>query len=499
MALGFFPATDIERWLWHLDEELNIPAGLAATQLSIVALVAFATALRARTLPIWQRLYFGCMSALFVYLAHDEFFQSANRKWPGWEMHYAALGAVAALATLFVAARTASLGRIWHILFLFGLGISGFGALVVESLRFGCVELPIHVVGCIESSSYEEIFEFAGIWLTLVAMLGQFSLATRDPRLTGRWFIYLSPLISLVFLLLPFPVTYLEINHFSRPASVELEAGVKLEAYRIERQAGSVGLATFLASQSWHHYTGLGYSLHLVDQVSGASIAGVDKMTSRTYPWGTEFYTRDHNYRQWILLEISPETPRNRAYWIVLTYWRKQNGAYDRSPVASSDLQLLGKSQIIVGELALPTESAESTGQPLVQFGDAFTLGQVDLPQSAHPGENLGINFSWSSAANGEDDLIQFLHLGQEVGGEWFVYDQQPLGARLPTRLWYAGLADSEKWQVPLPAELAPGRYLVFTGLYRASDNVRLAAQSGGGGGGGRPTSKTGVYRWVRY
>ena len=56
------------------------------------------------------------------------------------------------------------------------------------------------------------------------------------------------------------------------------------------------------------------------------------------------------------------------------------------------------------------------------------------------------------------------------------VYDQQPLGPRLPTRLWYSGLADSETWRVPLPADVAPGRYAVYTGLYRANDKERLPA-----------------------
>ena len=39
-----------------------------------------------------------------------------------------------------------------------------------------------------------------------------------------------------------------------------------------------------------------------------------------------------------------------------------------------------------------------------------------------------------------------------------------------------AGLADSEVWQAPLPADLAPGRYEVFTGLYRTRDQERIPA-----------------------
>ena len=46
---------------------------------------------------------------------------------------------------------------------------------------------------------------------------------------------------------------------------------------------------------------------------------------------------------------------------------------------------------------------------------------------------------------------------------------------------WYSGLADSETWQVPLPADLAPGRYSVFTGLYRARDQERIPASDAKG------------------
>ena len=86
------------------------------------------------------------------------------------------------------------------------------------------------------------------------------------------------------------------------------------------------------------------------------------------------------------------------------------------------------------------------------------------------------IPFSWQSDEDGRDDLVQYLHLLHEESGEWFVYDQQPLGSRLPTRLWYRGFADTETWQVPLPADLEPGKYRVFTGLYRTGDQQRVPA-----------------------
>ena len=96
------------------------------------------------------------------------------------------------------------------------------------------------------------------------------------------------------------------------------------------------------------------------------------------------------------------------------------------------------------------------------------------MPEHARPGETLTIPFRWRSDADGSEDYVQFLHFVHQESGALWNHDQQPLGPRLPTRLWYRGLADTETWQVPLPADLAPGRYSVFTGLYSPSDRQRV-------------------------
>ena len=61
-----------------------------------------------------------------------------------------------------------------------------------------------------------------------------------------------------------------------------------------------------------------------------------------------------------------------------------------------------------------------------------------------------------------------------EESGFFWNHDQPPLGMRLPTRLWYAGLADRETWQSTLPADMPTGRYQLYTGLYRLSDLARM-------------------------
>jgi len=67
-------------------------------------------------------------------------------------------------------------------------------------------------------------------------------------------------------------------------------------------------------------------------------------------------------------------------------------------------------------------------------------MADVTMPQL---GETVTEGPLLLAESDGREEYVQFLHLGHEESGEWQVYDQQPLGARLPTRLWYSGLVDS--------------------------------------------------------
>ena len=161
---------------------------------------------------------------------------------------------------------------------------------------------------------------------------------------------------------------------------------------------------------------------------------------------------------------------------MVLTLWRKEGDAFLRQKIISSDQPLLDDAQVILDEFVMQGEPVASSSIPIARFENGFTLDAANVPESAQAGETLAIPFAWRTDKDGREDFVQFLHLGHEASGAWWVHDEQPLGPRLPTRLWYSGLADSETWEVPLPVDLAPGRYTVFTGLYRAGDQVRQPA-----------------------
>ncbi len=473
------PSSSLDVWLWQLHQEWNVPATLAATQLALVGCIALVSAWLCRTRMLLQRLYLFGIALVFLFLAYDEYF-TVHEHWAGWN-YYLFLGMAVVAATLAVAALSPRRSWKWHICLLAGLAISAVGGIQVE--RFGSVcgnygLLTIDACPPITVWALEEILEFLGIWLTLVAILGHFSNVS-PPSKRLRRALYVMPALWIVGLIPIAPIWPIAQQADSQPAAVAFESGEVLHAYRISKSKSNFTVGLFLSPEGWE-FNNLGYSVHLVDQVTGESIVSRHTHANRRL----EFYLAPGHipvYRQWKRIYFPPQTPTNHALSVVLTLWHKRDDKIIYERVLSSDLKLLSDRQVVLGELVLPADSPAPSTLPLAQFDNGFTLGAVELPEHARPGENLVIPFTWHSAENGREDHVQYLHLGHEESGAWFVYDQEPLGSRLPTHLWYRGLADSETWQVPLPADLAPGQYRVFTGIYRTRDRQRVPATDANG------------------
>jgi len=498
------PTSIFEERLWALDREFNIPSTFSSTQLALAGGLALLTASLGRARPAMFRLYLAGLGLSFLYLALDEFFAwkdlGSSRT---WKINVSILGAATVLATIGLALRASRRARIWHLCLLTGLALVAIAAVIVDDLPPFCGNLGFIVLeDCLDYRIPEEIIEFLGIWLALVAMLGHFSDATRTSSARVQRMPYALPVIWIVLIFLVPLIPRFEMQLLAQSAAVKFDKRIELKGYRIDGEGRGTFILRLYATATawdWNHIgrREVGYSIHLVDQASGESVVSRNQLVRPQFEiliFGSQY---EPIYREYAALEIPPTSPANRALWVVLTLWRENDGAYERMKVLSSDLKLLSETQVVLGELVLPANSPAPSTAPLAQFANGFSLRAVDLPQGARPGEDLVIPFTWRSSENGQEDLAQFLHLGYvsppgEGGsaddgaesvesGAWFVYDQEPLGPRLPTRLWYSGLAASETWRVPLPADLAPGRYRAFTGLYRMSDQERVSVTDAGG------------------
>lgn len=468
----------LDDWLWDLNQDWNIPSVVASTQLALVAGAALLTAWLAKAQTARMRLYLVAVGLVFLFMARDEY-AAIHEAYLGWERYYAGLGGALFIATLLVARRSPRSARIWHVCLLAGLALSATGGIGIEQLRpqlHGpvCDDLGwLRLDGCLLTFQYEETLEFAGMWLALLSMLGHFSDSAPGADSRARRLLYLMPVFWILWLIND---PSIHRQFLVQPDSILFESGVELLDFRVdERDQAVVVELESTAGRSGHSQ--LGYSLHLVDQVGGGSVAGRDaRWCCQPGAAGDTLL-----FHQRIAVDFPPDAPVNRALWIVLTLWREIDGAFQRQPVLAGDLQLLDETQVVLGELVIRAQSSPLSSSPLAGFDMGFTLSAAEIPERARPGESLSVSFSWRSDQAGHEDLTQFLHFVHEESGEWWGYDQPPLGQRLPTRLWYSGLADSEAWQVPLPADLAPGRYAVFTGLYQSSDLRRIAANDAAG------------------
>ena len=173
--------------------------------------------------------------------------------------------------------------------------------------------------------------------------------------------------------------------------------------------------------------------------------------------------------------------PTNRALWVVMSVWRKNGEDFVYQKVLESDRRLLSDTQVVVDELVLRAETAPSLATPVASFDGGIALDGFDLPERVRAGETMRVAFRWRMEADGSEDYAQFLHFVHGESGALWSIDQQPLGPRLPTRLWYSGMADTETWAAPLPADLEAGTYAVSTGLYRQSDLKRLPVKNADG------------------
>lgn len=474
-----------ERWFWHLSMERNGATALATAQLALVSVVALVTAWLARARSPWQRIYLAAVGLVFCFMTVDEYFE-LHESIHSWLFHVL-MGGLIVVATVRMAARAPRQMRIWHACLLIGLALAAIGAIVLEQFRFRdvCANIGFWQNWC-RTHDIEEALEFVGAWLALVAMLGHFSRLAPPARTYVATLLFFVPALLILALSPAGFVEYIEFRFLARPAAVQYESGLELQAFRAQRSEDYIALQIFASISRWENYSGAVYSLHLVDQESGESIAGTDQSARRRRQWRVRYIDDGVGERYWMYtqrleLAIPPQTPPNRALWIVLTVSRRDGEEHIRQKIVSSDLILLDEAQLVLEEMVLPAASTDAATDPLATFETGFTLDALDLPESARPGEILSIPFNWRAARDGAEDYVQFLHFIHDESGEHWGYDQQPLGARLPTRLWYSGLAAEEIWQVPLPADLAAGRYRLYTGLYRLSDLERLPASNAAG------------------
>jgi 4-amino-4-deoxy-L-arabinose transferase-like glycosyltransferase len=101
-------------------------------------------------------------------------------------------------------------------------------------------------------------------------------------------------------------------------------------------------------------------------------------------------------------------------------------------------------------------------------------VGADAISTTVTAGSTLPVRLVWSAATQPQRDYTIFVHLVDENGIPLAQNDRQPLGGFYPTSAWSPGVWVEELYQLAVPADLAPGRYRLVTGLYDPVKNERL-------------------------
>jgi 4-amino-4-deoxy-L-arabinose transferase-like glycosyltransferase len=133
----------------------------------------------------------------------------------------------------------------------------------------------------------------------------------------------------------------------------------------------------------------------------------------------------------------------------------------------------LGPAAELTAIEVLPTTRIFSPPQPQAQrqanFDDKILLLGADVaPDPVAPGGTLSVTLYWQALAEMDVPYSVFVHLlgpdGQVVTG----HDGEPASGTRPTTGWVPGEFITDLHEVPVPADLSPGQYVIEVGLYDA-------------------------------
>jgi hypothetical protein len=110
----------------------------------------------------------------------------------------------------------------------------------------------------------------------------------------------------------------------------------------------------------------------------------------------------------------------------------------------------------------------------LAQIGESIALTSAELdPAKSKAGDTIELAVQWHVLQEPDADLTTLVHIGQPDQSPLTTGDRPPINGDYPTRVWEAGEIINDSYTLELPADLAPGRYPLWIGMYDSQTIAR--------------------------
>lgn len=142
-----------------------------------------------------------------------------------------------------------------------------------------------------------------------------------------------------------------------------------------------------------------------------------------------------------------------------------------------------GKPGIEVATVKIVPEGSRGTPDVLLaELGDHIALADVRIvPEQVRAGETVRLSVQWYvPRGKPGQDYTTLVHLGQPDQPPLATGDHPPLRGDYPTRAWGNGETIDDSYTLAIPADLEPGRYPVWIGMYDPATGERLPVKVDG-------------------
>lgn len=472
----------------NLRTELAFGSIYSSVQLMASGLAAVLMSLLTRGMKGWLRLFWLLLAAVLIYLGLDEYFAIH-------EMLVVDLGGdtqilIYVIAGILIVA--AVLAVYWFALrsqpgpivgLVVGFASIAFGAIFLDTIvsYIPCEHIFLGINPCIMLPAVEEFFEMAGGSIVLVAFIAhaERTLSEGGWRWAKRILAGGSVLIGLLYAGNIWALPALQARFLAEPVQVEyLDGGLSLVGYHLSEDVLHPGdtLTVRLYWRGSEHLPESYYvSAHLLEHPDIESVGHYDARLGRWRGWHADTWIPGVIMRDTAQIELPADAPTSRSYWLIvrLFQWHGDEAEIDYLnttdvPITQSSQQVLEPNDVVIA--SIPALGVASPPEPPTEasyaFADGFTLSGYAMPETAERGASLPLSFWWQADADVERDLTQFIHLRQNDGEAFSGYDQIPFESTFPTFDWPAGMQAVDEVEMPLPDDLPPGEYTLYTGMY---------------------------------